>query len=420
MPRSIVPRGQVVPRQTGGAPGKMPDLQAMLTAASKLRRSAGPEGTEPLLTPREVEQLKRALPSLPAGVAKLVQSLEGKAGGIAQGLFLRAVATRVDRLQSPQTIEILKNFALSMKGLSAEQLQERATVLDLNSGKNSSTFDPLTLSQKRGRVLTAEKDRAGDNDGLVQRFTSTCGPTVVQIMLAEADPVLAFALTGGNRASVSSRDAAARFQLQVLSEFGAVGIPREESALAARLNNALGRSGVSQAEKTALLNHVKNQGPLNAAATRALTAVRALAAGFPSAAELSKLRTAVLPARDSGLSATELNTAVQKYLGALTGATYRAVEFARGGAAKHLASVETALKKGHDVPFGVSEPAHWLLLTAVKATPAGREFLVSDPEGGRTAWVTETALASGAFVDSPFGLSERHEKPFIDSFLLPR
>lgn len=72
MPRSIVPRGQVVPRQTGGAPGKMPDLQAMLTAASKLRRSAGPEGTEPLLTPREVEQLKRALPSLPAGVAKLV------------------------------------------------------------------------------------------------------------------------------------------------------------------------------------------------------------------------------------------------------------------------------------------------------------------------------------------------------------
>ncbi len=177
---------------------------------------------------------------------------------------------------------------------------------------------------------------------------------------------------------------------------------------------------MSEAEKTALLNHVKNQGPLNAAATRALTAVRALAAGFPSAAELLKLRTAVLPARDSGLSATELNTAVQKYLGALTGSAYRAVEFARGGAAKHLASVETALKNGHDVPFGVSEPAHWLLLTAVKQTPAGREFLVSDPEGGRTAWVTEKALASGAFVDSPFGLSERHEKPFIDSFLLPR
>lgn len=71
------------------------------------------------------------------------------------------------------------------------------------------------------------------------------------------------------------------------------------------------------------------------------------------------------------------------------------------------------------MPFGVCEPAHWMLLTATRQGTGGREFLVSDPDAGRTAWVTQKDLVSGVFGDQQFHLSQPRERPYIDCFFLP-
>ena len=74
---------------------------------------------------------------------------------------------------------------------------------------------------------------------------------------------------------------------------------------------------------------------------------------------------------------------------------------------------------GLDVPFGIAEPAHWMLLTAVKGEQPNRSFLVSDPDGGRTAWVSEHDFRDGSFADQQFQLCEKHNRPYVDSFILP-
>ena len=85
----------------------------MVEAAAKLRRGTAAEGTESLLNPREATRAKAALAAAPVEVKKIASALEGQAGGVAQGLFLRAVAARADRIREPATINVLKNFARS-------------------------------------------------------------------------------------------------------------------------------------------------------------------------------------------------------------------------------------------------------------------------------------------------------------------
>ncbi len=72
-----------------------------------------------------------------------------------------------------------------------------------------------------------------------------------------------------------------------------------------------------------------------------------------------------------------------------------------------------------DVPFGIAEPAHWMLLSAVEGEGAERRFLVSDPDGGRTVWVSDADLRSGEFARTQFHLCEDKDRPYIDSFVLP-
>ncbi|MCC6335799.1 MAG: hypothetical protein IT380_17620 [Myxococcales bacterium] len=402
-------------------------LGALLDAAAKLPRGTGPEGSEPLLNPREAARVRAAFQKASPGARAELLSLARDLRGVGQGLFLRAVGARAERLGEASSLETLREFARAVEGLDAATLRERATVLDLDSSRDTNAFDAQTLWEKRGTVAAPKGRPAADDDGLLQRFTSTCGPTVLQMALAEADPVVAFALNASGRASTSSRDAAAGFQRAVLEEFGGVALPRHESALAARLRNALGRlasSGeVSGEQKESLLRYARSAGPLDARARNAVHAVRTRFDGFPSDAELQQLRTALLPARDEGLGTAEFQQAFDKYLRHVTGTQYRMTSppdgFGRGRAGKHVDAVERALKAGVDVPFGVSEPAHWMLLTAARQGAGGREFLVSDPDGGRTAWVTEKDLVSGAFGDKQFHLNGPGERPYVDCFFLP-
>jgi hypothetical protein len=282
------------------------------------------------------------------------------------------------------------------------------------------------LWDKRGVVgARGQGDAAADNDGLIQRFTASCGPTTLQMLLAEADPILAFAINHEGRAQPSTRGAVADFQRTVLEEYGGIALGRAESHLAARVHNAFGqlvRAGaVTAQQRDAALGFLKG-GEQKDGTAEGLEACRQRY-GFPSEAEVATLRAALLPSRDEGIGFEQFKEMLSKYSRDALGKGFKQTEpadgFARGGAARHLDAVEKALKAGFDVPAGVSEPAHWLLLTAVKQDEGGRAFLVSDPDGGKTAWVKEKDLVSGKALDTDFHLPKPGERPYFDSFFLP-
>ena len=409
-------------------------LAKMIQAATSIGRSDGPEGKEPLLNPREARRVSSVFDALPPGprreLAGLLTGLGGPGAVVARGLFLRAVSARAPALPGDgQAMSTLREFAGRLQAMTPEQMRAHATVLDLDSRRNDSAFDPQVLWDKRGTV----RERAGattdaGNDGLFQRFTASCGPTTLQMMMAEADPVLAFALNDEGLRKDSTHGKVADFQRTRLESLGGVALGRVESQLRSRLKNALGRQeaggAVSAAQGKALLHHALGRGPLDASAAKALEAVRGAYDGFPTGEELSRLRAEPLPRSDAGIDGEALVNALSRLLGPLTGTLYQATApaegFGRGQAARYLDSVSQALRHGDDVPFGTSEPAHWMLLTAVKGREPSRSFLVSDPDGGRTAWVTEKDFVDGTFGDKQFHLNTPRERPYVDSFLLPK
>ena len=93
--------------------------------------------------------------------------------------------------------------------------------------------------------------------------------------------------------------------------------------------------------------------------------------------------------------------------------------FGRGQAKKYIDQVAKALRAGYDVPFGTAEPGHYMLLTAVKGRGANRSFLVSDPEGGRTRWVSEKRFLNGRFLSDEFELCWKQQRGYVDGFFLP-
>lgn len=400
-----------------------------LEDATHVRRSTGPEGREKVLTAHERARVETLLRDAPADLAgALEEALRGLDGPHA-AVVLRAVAARAAVLAAdPRELAEVVTFATRVRPLDGAEVRRRATSLDLDSRRNDSPVDPIPLWDRRGVIRARPGDAgAADNDGLFQRFTASCGTTVLQMMLAEADPVYAFELHENGIQSDATNDRTARFQRRVLEAGGGIALGRAEATLRSRLRNALGRlhrdGEVTATQKEALLDHVLRRRPLDGSARRALSACRDRWNGFPTEEEIHRLRARPLPSRDEGLDASALNQAMHTLLTPLTGIRYRPTDppegFGRGQAARHLDDVARALAAGIDIPFGTSEPAHWMLLSAVRGQQPDRHFLVSDPDGGRTAWVTERDFVSGEFADTQFHISKKTERPWVDTFFLP-
>ncbi|MBL8952957.1 MAG: hypothetical protein JNK82_19425 [Myxococcaceae bacterium] len=386
-------------------------MPVALGTAARVRRGPGPEGREALLVRSERERFSALLTKLPKPKQQqLHQLVKSVPAGAAQALMMKAASARARRLGSDaRALLVLERFAAVLKSTLSTQLLVRASVLDLDSRKSTSNVDLSPMWQKRGTVRVRPGDGAAtDNDGLLQRFTATCGPTVIQMMRAQADPVLAFAITKEGLGRDAVTGVTARFQRELLEEFGGVAVGRRESWVMARLNNALARLGR----------------PDRSLSAANLAAVRAAYQGFPSDDDVKRVRAAVIPKRDEGLGFEQFQKMLDRYVSPLTGARYAqtapADGFARGQAWRHLDAVERALKAGFDVPFGLCEPAHWMLISAVRGQAPARDLLVSDPDGGRTAWVNEKAFVDGSFAREPFRLPKTGERPYVDSFYLPQ
>ncbi len=406
-------------------------LDPALVEAQRLPRSDAPEGREPILTATAAARVTRAFALAPhttrARLLELVRSfVDGAAAPVQRALLLKAIAARSTSLAAPTSdaLAILERFASTLRAHTRAELLVKATALDLDSTTSTSAFDPQGMWQKRGTIGDrGAHDVDKNNDGLFQRFTASCGPTTLQMALAEADPVFAFALHAHELTSDSTTDAVARFQRTLLEAHGGKAIGRREAHLRARLRNALGRSDLDEPARTALLQHALAGGPRSPPAERALTTLRARHQGFPSDAELVRLASLRGCEVDAGIDARAMLALLHEHLTPMTGVHYRVTDpkdgFARGGAMRHFDEVARALRDGIDVPFGISEPGHWMLLSALDGKKPHRRFLVSDPDGGRTAWVTEAAFARGTFGDDTFHLSHGAERPYVDSFFLP-
>jgi hypothetical protein len=387
------------------------DLRSLLDAASRIRRGPGPEASEALLPRAERDRVTALFGALPpARSAALQKLLLGVPDGAPQALLFKAIAARAARIGTDdRALDVVTRFAKLISKLPEAELLERATVLDLDSRHSTSDVDLMPMWSKRGTIRgEAPHGEDKDNDGLLQRFTATCGPTVIQMMRAQADPVLAFAINAEGRTRDATTGEVAHFQRALLEEYGGIAVGRRESYVLARLHNAFARLGL----------------PTRALSDPNIAAVRAKYDGFPSDEDLARVKAAVIRPRDAGIGFDDFAAMLQHYVTHLTGAKYAQTSppegFARGQAWRHLDAVEHALRKGYDVPFGLVAPDHWMLLSDVRGRAPDRELLVSDPDGGRTDWVGEKALVDGSFADTLFHLPEPNERPYIDSFFLPQ
>jgi hypothetical protein len=297
-------------------------------------------------------------------------------------------------------------------------------VLDLLPRDNDSMLNAQALWAKRGTTAdrTASADDDPQNDGLVQRHSSSCGPTTLQMMIAEADPIFALSLHHCGVSNLDSDDAVALFQRRLVEKHGGIAIGRLEAFERARLRNVLGRlqrSGeIEVSSKSALLGFVERQQPSSVDVERALAHVRQCTNGFPDAACIDRLRAQVWPERDEGIGSEAMLSLLQEYVTPLTGGTYQERTCGRGRSKRHLGEVCDTLKQGHDVVLGIAEPGHWMLMSATRIEGGERHFLISDPDSGKTAWVKEAALADGTFASQVFQLSRPDERPYVDTFLL--
>jgi hypothetical protein len=430
------------------APGELPvsgaarrevgrQIEEAFAVGYAMRKSGAAQGRERLLSGAQRRLAERALTESPGEVrAALEQGLGGIGGPaapLARALYLKAVGARLAALSGSDpdrrlaALGTLEAFAARLDGMDEASLLSRATVLDLDAETSTSDFDPLGYDDKRGTVHDRGRgDTYGDNDGLFQRFMGSCGPTTMQMLLCEADPVRAFVVHDAGVASDATGDVVAGFQAELLSQLGSATLSRRVNHRVARLRNGLGRlkryDRVSDPDARALRRHVEEDASLTAGAGRALAALRELASGFPTAAEITEMRADAVRGED-GLTLEQFEDMVERHLEPVTGVAYRRVADADGFSPRQLGSaldgVERALRKGHDVPFGMSRPGHYLMMSAVRSRGGERQFLVSDPWSGRTAWVPEAELASGSFTVEPFGLSWPEAPGYVDTLYLP-
>ncbi len=143
--------------------------------------------------------------------------------------------------------------------------------------------------------------------------------------------------------------------------------------------------------------------------------------GAPADAELAELRAAPR----EGISVERFEEILERHLASITGRTYRVLGGDEGlgdrevGKKRHLDAIERALRAGFDVPFEISEPPHWMFMSAVAGETPERRFLVTDPWAGRTRWVEEKSLASGDFIVDLFKLDEEEKGGFVDFVFVP-
>ncbi|MFH1812158.1 MAG: hypothetical protein ABIJ09_25700 [Pseudomonadota bacterium] len=409
-----------------------------LRTGTHTRKGQGPEASERVLSPAQRARIETILEQASPETARILMAdlanIDGPAADLGRALYLKAAAARSPALLGADlevrqaALATLAAFASRVDGMARAPLLACTSVLDLDSRRSTSVFDPLAWDEKRGVVhRRGDGDIRADNDGLFQRFMGSCGTTTLQMALCEEDPVRALVVNDAGLHAAGVDDVVGRFQAEVLREYGSAALGRRANFNLARLRNALARlrqrGELTTGSSRALRDHVERGAPLGARAQSALQALRTWLAGFPTDAELAEIRADPLKGSE-GLEIDAFDAMLARYLGPVTGCVYDTVSLSDGLASalgeQALDRAEAVLRRGLDVPFGIDEPGHYMFMSAVRRRAGEREFLISDPWGGTSNWICERDLISGRFIETPLDLASSGGGGGVDCLSLAR
>jgi hypothetical protein len=167
-----------------------PDLVRSLTLGVGQGRNSSSQGHEGILGRQQAVIAGKALAGMPQSEYDSIKDALNKAGGDSKtadsqterALILKATAVRQDALVNhPKFNKFLNDigvgngatrtivdFAKAIRGVDRQKLLDKTSVIDLHVD--------------------------GKDEAMQQRFSTSCGPTTVQITHAEADPVYAWQL----------------------------------------------------------------------------------------------------------------------------------------------------------------------------------------------------------------------------------
>lgn len=278
------------------------------------RRSYAATGVEGLLGNQQAVQAADRLASMPQQEYNQVVGLLNQAGRH-DGQPARGADPQTERslilkaLAAGRSVADISAFADSMRGTERSELVRRSTPLDIN-------WDPRA-------------------DALQQRWTTSCGPTVIQMAHAEADPIYAWQLHQADIHDLQHpEDPIGQEQRGILHAHGGSAVSRVPGSTGHGAGMSLG--GVLDSEVGATCHrHYDSH---------------------------------VIP-----------NTEADRR--------------------RELRDVEGLLRQGVDVPMRVEwdsdHGGHFMLMTDVRGRGDDARFLVTDPWTGRTGWISAQDIARG-------------------------
>lgn len=406
------------------------DVREALVRGVSDRRSTSDVGQEGVLTEHTALNAAKALRDMPEAQYSQAKELLDDAGSDASGrpvpgadahaersLILKAIGARrsalketaadraaADAHESRDTEALgamsdVITFADDIRGEERRSLINTTTLLDVDAS-STSNVDP--------NDLRSTDDTRGDNDGLYQRWGDSCGPTTAQMMRGEADPIFARKVHDEGISDSTTDSDFAQQQRTVLENNGGVAVSREGQQAMGKLVQAFKDIGAAfpDDERQALVAYLQsNDDEPTGKADAAITRLRAQDDGHPTDAELAAIKTTI----GKNGNGMDLSAALQAITAASTGVTYTH-QAAGGMSAATYTAMDAALSEGRDVPIRVASAdnsgGHFMMISDVRGEGDERNYLVSDPWSGRTAWVAKDDLDDGSFLKDQLDLGQ--------------
>ncbi|MBL8951749.1 MAG: hypothetical protein JNK82_13285 [Myxococcaceae bacterium] len=413
--------------------------EALVLGVAKARTPMDPTGQEGILGVESASRAAQALVEMPEpaydGVSRLLgQAAQGQAASpkadaqTERALILKAVAARKERLTAPVAgglfdkaldaaglggmVEALKEvsgFANDVRGMPQQELINSTTLLDVQSQVNTGWVEVGGLG--------VGPDLATDNDGLYQRYGSSCAPTTAQLFGGELDPVAAMRAHREGIIDPLGTGGTALQQRVLLTLAGGDSVTRHTDALSELDRNHiwdLGRqANLDPKVLNATWSYLKGSTDLPDVALGRLgiELIRRHSGGDPALERFGALR---------GEALKEAGSDTRDVVRMLTGKRldYHEV-WSRSAIEEQLPAVDAELQAGRDVPISVGtngkDSGHAMLLSDVRGTGAARQYLVSDPWSGKTALIPLAELVDPAskWPDKHFGIGWEQLKGVI-------
>lgn len=257
----------------------------------------------------------------------------------------------------------------------------------------------------------------GDSKGLQQKWTMSCGPTSIQVLHGQADPIYAKKVSETAKHTLDYDNSVGKEQKDTL---GKDAVPRlvadRWKAFSGHIKAWVAADATKLPAAQALINHI--QGKAANAGNLASGSAWAAGKGYTAAhiAEFKKF----YPFKQPGWNADDLANKANATLVDTANSRFDKVAMPANYNAGSPTPISTmtkanattlynALFEGRDVAMAIlwasGTGGHYMVFTDCKTTEAGgkktRRFLLSDPWEGKSAWLTEDNVISGNV--APFG-----------------